>query len=494
MSGRSEPIVPPRPPWHRWAWIGGATVLVVIALVAAFVVVPAVREALRSCGPGVTRTGESGECTGVTDGSYVFDPELEHVQRLIHAENQDVARRDENHVSVAVLLPMTLRPGDTVTMPWVRHQLQGAYLAQHTANHDVGASGGRPLVRLLLANPGSGLRDWRRVLGELHRRTDGDRIVAVTGIGLSTENARAAMEQLSESRMPMFASTLTADDLTGIRGFVRVSPTNSTQARAVADYLKPQHRTALLVQDRNPRDHYPQTLATAFAEGFVDAGHRLAAPTEWYLSDAGSVANTFSLMLPNICAAKPDVLYFAGRGAHATLLIKALAERQCRDVPMTVATADDLSQYAAQDDALRRALESGVRVVYTGLAHPRAWQVRPEDFSAGAMAKFTDSCDTCYPTLFPGDSLDDGVAIIAYDAVQAAAWSIRSAAGDTVADVGATDVLQVMNRLHGRSAISGAGGPIAFDEVGNPIGKPIPVLELRVDAGPGFAGLSWPDR
>lgn len=91
---------------------------------------------------------------GVTDGSHVFDPDLAEVQRRVQDENAGVLRAKKPHVTVGFFVQMTLTDKDSVSMAWVRHQLQGAYLAQFRANHHH-VAGDLPLVRLLLANPGT---------------------------------------------------------------------------------------------------------------------------------------------------------------------------------------------------------------------------------------------------------------------------------------------------------------------------------------------------
>ncbi|MGW2205009.1 hypothetical protein [Streptomyces sp. NPDC001774] len=59
-----------------------------------------------ACGKGIEERGPEGsrECTGVTDGSYVFADNLREVSARIKTENERI--KGEPHVSVAVMLPM----------------------------------------------------------------------------------------------------------------------------------------------------------------------------------------------------------------------------------------------------------------------------------------------------------------------------------------------------------------------------------------------------
>ncbi|RDI44507.1 ABC transporter substrate-binding protein [Nocardia mexicana] len=497
-----EPIIPPQPTWRRWFWVGGGVVAVVVVLVVALVVVPLLAERANRCGPGVQHTGERGECIGITDGAYVFDDELAPVENLIRAENDAIGQQPS--VSVVLMLPMTLQNPDVVTIEWVRHQLEGAHLAQREANRDDMWFGRSPRIRLLLANPGSGVEHWRPVVDELQRRRTDEHIVAVTGIGLSYGTAVDAMRALSEAQMPVIGSTLTADNLSEIRGFARVSPTNAAQARAAATYLKQRAHTALLVQDTNPNDLYPRTLADEFRRSFEDDDHRFVGRTEPYMSDAGGVEATIHQMMPNVCQTKPEVVYFAGRSRYITTLITALAERPCPRDPIKVVTGDDLAMYGTPSNAVQVALENNVSVFYTGLAHPQAWQRHPESFNGQSISHFTRrtadrNCELCFADLFPGETLDDGFALIAYDAVATVVWAAHKmeVEGRPVVSEGrqveATDILQLMNRMHGAVYVRGASGTISFDERGNPVNKPVPILQLRPEQSPEFVDLAWPD-
>ncbi|GAA3556336.1 hypothetical protein GCM10022222_44920 [Amycolatopsis ultiminotia] len=170
MTG-NERIRPPRPVWTSWLWGGGAVLLLAVVLVAVFVVVPAITDANRTCGDGVRERGENSECTGITDGEFVFSGDLADVEQRIHADNAAVTGSGDPYVTIAVLLPMTLTEHDLVSPEWVRHQLEGAYLAQHRANTTRSWGSVLPRIRLLPANPGSQLKQWEPIVDDLVGRT-----------------------------------------------------------------------------------------------------------------------------------------------------------------------------------------------------------------------------------------------------------------------------------------------------------------------------------
>jgi hypothetical protein len=262
---------------------------------------------------------------------------------------------------------MTLTGNDILAPEWVRHQLEGAYIAQ--------SWGSLPLIRLLPANPGSHLNQWEPVVDALLGLPGTDRLVAATGIGLSLETARAAIQGLSDHRIPVVASPLAADEFSEIPGFLRVSPTSSTYSMAAAGYVKPAAHTATIVQDDDNADLYPKTLATAFTQRFVDADHRITGRTERYDSSLPGVENTFLQMMPNICGDQPDVVYFAGRENDLTAFVAELAQRPCLARHLTVLTGD-LAQSGPPGPEMRRGLQSNVAILAHDAVLTVVWAIR----------------------------------------------------------------------------------------------------------------------
>lgn len=88
----------------------------------------------RTCGwPGSGLYRVGGECVGVTDGSYVFDPAFAEVQKKIADENAWV-RAQPSYVTVALLNPLTATATSVLTTEEILNQLEGAYTAQHRVN------------------------------------------------------------------------------------------------------------------------------------------------------------------------------------------------------------------------------------------------------------------------------------------------------------------------------------------------------------------------
>ncbi|MGH8908288.1 MAG: ABC transporter substrate-binding protein [Egibacteraceae bacterium] len=454
------------------------------------------------CASGIRRLGP--ECVGVTDGGFVFTPDLASALEQIQDENRWVAQQvDRPSVSIAYLVPLP-READNLS-EILRHELQGASIAQHRANR-TNELGDLPLIRLLVANTGEGGNHWQPVVAQLLDRVgSSDRLVAVAGLGESRETTRQAIAELSAHEIPMIAARPAADDLGG-EGFVRMAPISRDQAAVAIAYLKqldPPVSRALLIQDVNPEDPYTRTLGDAFIRGFPDATHALIEPVERYDGSLGGLANRFVQMMANICQQRPDVVYFAGRGNHLEAFIEALPGRPCPDLRVNLMTGGTGARAAI---VLRQQIERGqtplqaglganVTFRYTTQAHPGAWAVAPASFSQASIRYFQQNCPdpACFASLYRGESLDDSGAVIGHDAVVTAVRAIRSAAGDRdlVTDPITTDeVIQQFNGLHDSFAVPGASGWISLDGDGNPVNKAIPILQLLPDGTVMFVQLS----
>ncbi|MFD5513715.1 hypothetical protein ACFWIB_39145 [Streptomyces sp. NPDC127051] len=222
-----------------------------------------------ACAPGVAQLGARHECVGVTDGSYVFHPSLKQVTEHIKAENDSVAGKSP--ATIALMIPM-VSDAPAERREYVE-QVQGAYLAQYRANHQ--ANNKQPPIRLVLANPGRGYKEWRTVADQLVRAAaDGKQnLRAVAGINISiTETEQAVRYLTREKGIPVVAGPMTADDIKNTAadphrypGLARVAPGNTDQANALASYgsdIKPEE--TLVVEDIREGDNYLTSLRQTF--------------------------------------------------------------------------------------------------------------------------------------------------------------------------------------------------------------------------------------
>ncbi|MGE7385232.1 branched-chain amino acid ABC transporter substrate-binding protein [Streptomyces sp. NPDC004126] len=458
---------------------------VALAAVAAVVLVAAfwlgagwLQERQARCGDGVVEQGPDDECVGVTDGSYAFAPHLDAVSKKIEEENRRVlANADkEPYVSVAYFTSFTTTAEDSNSAEGVRHELQGAYLAQY--RHNQGDLAATPKIRLLIANPGSRSVRWKHTVDELIARKDSpDRLVAVAGLGPSTKENLAAIQRLSENGIAMVGATMTATNIQGINGFVRIAPTNEDEAYAAAGYLKRRGvATAVVLQDVAEGNLYASTLGTAFTKAFQEGDkHRLVSERMTYDSSVSSAWQNELRYIPGqLCQQRPQLVYFAGRGRHLTHFLDALSNRSCTDQQFTVFAGDDTTNLSAEQ--LAHAAETGIEVLYTGLSHPDMYRSAPQAVSAPSAKNFQPG--GLLDQWFPHDPRADGGALMGHDAVLTAAHGIQMAArwqGQVAGDA----VARMFHQMDGTQQVAGASGFISFQNNGNPRNKAVPILRLN---------------
>ncbi|WKX69071.1 branched-chain amino acid ABC transporter substrate-binding protein [Streptomyces sp. XD-27] len=480
-------------PLHIVRRVAITAVVLVLLAVAVPLTLDWLEDARSRCADGVVKKGEADECVGVTDGSYSFDDHLDGVIKKIKEENDRVADNagEEPYVSVAYMTSFTLTDDDSNSEESVRHELEGAYLAQY--RHNRGDLPSSPKIRLLIANTGTSAAQWEYTVGELAKRKgSGDRLVAVTGLGPSTDRTLASLKRLSTHGLAMVASSMTATNIRDINGFVRVAPTNVDEARAASAYLKRQKvRTAVVVQDVARHNLYAKTLGDAFTEAFPDkdGGQQLVAERMTFDSSVRSAWENELRFIPGqLCQRKPEVVYFAGRGQHLTHFLDAIANRTCQEQKFTVITGDDTTNLTAKQ--LAYAAQTGVRVLYTGLAHPDMWRKAPHNVSAPSAKHFQEG--GTLDVWFPNDPRYDGGAIVAHDSVLTAAQAIRMAArweGDVTGEA----VARMFHQMEGDQQVPGASGFIAFQNNGNPRDKAVPILSLDSHGRATFVEVSAAD-
>ncbi|MBQ1158458.1 branched-chain amino acid ABC transporter substrate-binding protein [Streptomyces sp. A73] len=451
------------------------------------------------CADGVVKADVQGhpgkqECVGVTDGSHAFAPHLRTVTDRIKAENDRVAKKEDRYVSIAYLTTFTLTDDDSNSAESVRHELEGAYLAQR--RHNTGDLRGSPKIRLLIANSGSSSAHWQQVVDRLAERTKApDRLVAVTGLGPSTTENLSALRALEKHRIAMVASTMTATNIRDITGFVRVAPTNIDEARAAAGYLRRKNvRTAVIVQDIARKNHYANTLGPAFEKAFPDkkGEHRIVADEELTFDSSARTGweNEIRHMTGQLCQQKPQVVFFAGRGRHLTHFLDSLANRPCTEQTFRVGPGDDTTNLTARE--LERAHRTGVEVLYTGLAHPDMWDsgaAGKRAVSAATARKFRAGGEL--DRWFPRDDRDDGQAIMAHDAVLTAARGVSMAA-QWGGEVAGESVGRMFHKMNLDDSVPGGSGFLSFLNNGNPRNKAVPILRLTEHKRAEFVEVSAP--
>jgi hypothetical protein len=425
-------------------------------------------------------TEADGECTGVTDGSdgaAVFGSDLKPVMTAIGAENRNVIK-DGDYVTFAFLTPLTSKDVNNLTVGQYVAELEGAYTAVEEANK----KNTRPKIRLLVASMGSSQKHWERAVDQLMARRAKDRLVAVTGLGLSQQETADAARKLSKADLPMVGDLITADgfDATGavdgkgrINGLARVALSNKDQLTAISKQLPSGKHTAALVSTsvtpNGTRDLYTESLNRGFRT-IKGLKKHLDDTSDFKFDPRGGPGAILPTISQNFCSTGKtiDTVYYAARVKYLPDFLDALAKRSCHTQPITVITGSDAAALDPKTEALHDP-DAPITVLYASF--PNTAQFRSADnpgrglFNAFAKA-FTSNH---HGQQFPAEHLTSSYwGIVAHDAVLTAATALHRAAahGDPSS---LPNRYAVRNELYAlrNDAIAGASGHFGIDKNGN---------------------------
>lgn len=474
----AEPIFKPptsaarkRQKWRRAA-AGSAAAVVVLALagygVSRLVASPAGPALCANSQPPFQVINDHGECVGVTDGSFAFDPGdhgMTQAEHDIAAEDARVVRG--TYVTVALLTPLTFSPQSVVSLTRIRNEVEGAFVAQHTANDVLDVS---PKIRLVLANEGSLEQAAPQVVAQLKTLTGKDRLVAVIGMGISVNATAIAARSLSAAGIPMVGSVITGDNLdwTHVTGLARVAVSSDEEVVRLASYLSGHGGlgTAFLVSDTDRSDLYTSGLRRDFETAF---GRHVSGEEPY--GPGPEIGNEFTLIADDVCGipgAPPSVVY-AGREAVLPTLIQQLqGAPSCNGRNITILTGSDAEgldprAVAAQSGRSAQPNPAKVTVIYSGLDNPA-------DITAQFRTLFTAS--------FGSTGIDDPWMIETYNAMSAAARAVALATGSSSTPplpLAVLDAIPLLNRQH---MVQGATGPFGIGADGNLMNPDIPVFRV----------------
>ncbi|MDI3421587.1 ABC transporter substrate-binding protein [Streptomyces luteolus] len=505
---RRGPLARPQPapvPWwrnRRNLTVGavGAVVLALCGYLALGSGWGSIRYLTQRCADRVWERGPTEECTGVSDGGFVFG-ELDDVSASVKKENDRVTRGTLPYVTVALLIPLTTDETDpnrkAAVERQIRHEVQGAHLAQRRVNDR-----GSPAVRLVLANPGLGSAQYAAVAEELDEmaRSKEDNLRAVVGFDMSEENTKKAIKHLTEDlRIPVVGGPITASDLT-MPGLARIVPPNEDQAEVLASL--PDDDNVFLVEDTRPGDSYVDTLRDAFNAKRPSG----ALESEQYRSSGGSdddpsLAGDFENIAQNICQSGAKDIYFAGRPPQLRMLVLELGSQPCARTEnsfrvITGSGASTVDSYVKRDelDEWRRAL-TRVTVEYAAVGHPEAWEKSkaPEAEDARTEMKHLKAA---VAGLKDAD-LEDSRLMTIYDATRTAVTNIRRQAEGGKRIPRLDEVASGWHQLKSVNKIRGTTGWICLDNHGNAFNKAVHRVRLdpkwRPDQKLDFVGVAWPE-
>ena len=420
---------------------------------------------------------QSGDTSGAEAlWSQAAQADTGNAEAWIYQEDQNVLDSGSPYIDIVVATMLT---GDKATISVGRDDLQGAYVAQKAFND------GRVLpngvqVRLLIANSGSVTIFATPVAQEIVNLAKSDsHFVGIMGWPFSSRVVQV-LSTLTPAQIPMLSQTASSDSLSGKSPyFFRVAPPNVIQGVIGAHYAETTlhaTRVAMFLDDADP---YSQTLAKAFSDQFTKDGGTIV-KTETYTVGK---PNNFVQLLNDAETASPNLIYFSGYAADASVLLTDLPTSG-PFASLQVMGGDALYELGGYQSSSHAA---GVRMHFTTFAHPDEWGAlcssghsfacNPPKFFSDYKAAFDPN--NTYNNGIYGYARADGDVILSYDATT----SMLTAAENVLANTTKTsltpaDLLRGLRQIQGAQAIQGVSGQISFDAQGNPSNKALVILKV----------------
>jgi ABC-type branched-subunit amino acid transport system substrate-binding protein len=445
------------------------------------------------------------ECIGVSDGSTdLFQPSdetIRQVEQTVLAQNERAAAMhaaapQRPYITIVDLQAITSSNNTADGLTAERESLEGVAVAQRRQLDKSGSSD--PIVRVLIANAGNGMRQGvavAQLLGALARRDSS--LVGVVGLDISSKPTHATITALANAGLPMVAAALSQDSLANNPLYFQVDPQNRREAAMVAAFAL-QHlaqdptlaKSVRVYYSGDATDTYSANLRQDVMHAFASQGFHTSAIafTPSPAPAPTSHQQTGDTLIGNAVAAGRDTcgyhgfVFFAGRGVPDYGDFLSGAE-QCTHTAIFIGD-DDVSRYVAN---------STLRDQYSVPYYYVSFAPEPTASPPGAVHDFyTDLRSLFRFEQQPSqDRSLDGHAALSYDAALVmitATEYLRE--GPTVLPVTPGNVWREITAIHSAQtsqpgadkAIDGATGTIDYggDITQHvPLNKQIAILRVR---------------
>ncbi|MFD3512375.1 hypothetical protein [Streptomyces sp. NPDC058657] len=311
------------------------------------------------------------QCIGYSDNEvqvFGVNKRLVKAQRALFEQNRKAAekhreRPERPYVTLVHFVGLTHHKDDPDTDHAAAEELEGMLLRQRAQN-DI-KSLGEPLLRVVVANGGDGMRQAPQVVREMLRPLfeEDPSVMAVVGLDRTVRETKEAITEIGLAGVPTISTTLTGTGLGTLSPlYFQMVPDNTVQARLIAEYAL--HRGAGKVELHHPEqaDEYVSTLLGATRKELA----RLKIPQ----GDAPWKGRADGV--PSLCAGNRDrrqemVFYIGREGAFGEFM--RAATKGCTDLadlPLIVA-ADAVSRFVAQGNRLADPDLAGRPMSYVGM-------------------------------------------------------------------------------------------------------------------------------
>ncbi|MET8681139.1 hypothetical protein ABZW18_27060 [Streptomyces sp. NPDC004647] len=328
------------------------------------------------------------QCIGYSDNSaqiFGSDERLRKAQKEIFEQNTIADRlhkndADRSYIGIVHFVGLTHRGAAPDADDAFAEELEGLLLRQRQQNVK---STSQPLLRVIVANGGSGMKKAPQVVREMLRPLflADPTILGVVGLDRTVVETEQAITELGHAGIPAIGTTLTGTGLADRSPlYFQLVPGNLRQAKLLADYA--QYVQARKVTVYHPPlaggDTYVKTLVEGVRNKLAQAD--LSVGRVGWKDSAGD--------LDSLCSRPVDrsreLIYYAGREDDFGDFLRAVTTG-CYDrekLPGIVAD-DAVSRFMAQEQNRNDDALAGISVSYVGmgslvtLAGPQCLKGRP---------------------------------------------------------------------------------------------------------------------
>ncbi|MEV4169218.1 ABC transporter substrate-binding protein [Nonomuraea sp. NPDC049709] len=429
----------------------------------------------------------AGECVGIVNATRatpdgLFEGEVKDLIKKIDANNV-YATSSGRYVSMVLFGEFSIRktaPDDT-RLPAAVSELAAVEEYQRTVTST-------PRLRILIANAGDNFVHGQRTARLITEMAAQDpHVMAVVGLPRSVSGVSQAIKELHLAKIPMVASTATADRLGYVKKddtspdpdnpspyFFHVAPTNYRQATLGARFVqktlfpKLDEPAAAIVEDRSPSDEYTNNLADDFEQALKAERVRVKERIPYTVDEGG-----ISAAAQKACRLRPDVLVYAGRASEFRAFLTAIEGQACGKVK--VVAGDDVVKVVS-DHGDEIADMKRVEVYHLTLASRLLWE---RDSATAFVSKLLNGAHA---------TRSDDNLILTYDAVNVVyraandAYRAASTAGGLEDQrlPSRGDILYRLARTSGEAAWAGSSGVVDFNatERHTPTDKAIAIMRV----------------
>lgn len=381
----------------------------------------------------LTWTGS--ECIGVSDGTYdLFQPSDQSIRQVEHTILTQNQRAEQLHqtfpqrpyITLVDVEALTSSTNTSTGLTAERESLEGFAVAQWRQLNKSAISD--PIVRILIANAGQGMRQGKLIGKQLGAMAAQDpSLVGVIGLDMSSQPTEDTITALANAGIPMVAATLSADNLADANPmYFQVAPQNRREAAVVEAFAQQQLTTSAMIPHSmrvyysdDETDIYSTNLRQDALETFRKKGFQVDARA-FTPSNSGGVQAVHKqfgdIPVGNAAAAGRDTCsyngfaYFTGRGVpDFGDFISGAA--QCGSKAVVIGD-DDVTRYVADQNAREQNRALPYYYVSFALAPITNPQGSGQDFYGDLKNSLFQFEQTT-----TGRSLD-GHAALSYDAAQ----------------------------------------------------------------------------